>query len=70
VDWKDALVNNCPHCKKIIAELKMSTVKARLKSLPTFDCVTLCCPFCGVILLAVPDLAGAPADVQATPSGH
>jgi hypothetical protein len=68
--WKDALVNNCPHCKKIIAELKMSAVKARLKSLPAFDCVTLCCPFCGVILLAVPDLESAPADVNAASSGH
>lgn len=50
-------MNNCPSCKKVISELKLSRIKGRDTSLPPFDCVTLCCPFCGVILLAVPDLA-------------
>jgi hypothetical protein len=59
------LVNNCPNCKKVIAELKMSTIKAKLKTLPAFDCVTLCCSFCGVILLAVPDLDRTGAGIEA-----
>jgi hypothetical protein len=49
-------VNNCPNCKKVISELKLSRIKGRDAVLPPFDCVTLCCPFCGVILMAVPDL--------------
>jgi hypothetical protein len=63
-------VNNCPSCKKVIAELKMSTIKAKLKSLPAFDCVTLCCSFCGVILLAVPDLGSVAAEAEAAPAEH
>ena len=63
-------MNNCPNCKKVIAELKMSTIKAKLKTLPAFDCVTLCCSFCGVILLAVPDLAGMGAGTEAAPSAN
>ena len=70
ITCKDSLVNNCPNCKKIIAELKMSTIKAKLETLPAFDCVTLCCPFCGVILLAVPDLGNDGAAVTAASSGH
>ena len=63
-------VNNCPNCKKVIAELKMSTIKAKLESLPAFDCVTLCCPSCGVIVLAVPDLGSVANDVKTGSSGH
>jgi hypothetical protein len=48
----------------------MSTIKAKLKSFPAFDCVTLCCPFCGVILLAVPDLGTVAAEVEAAPAEH
>jgi hypothetical protein len=60
-------VNNCPSCKKVIAELKLSRIKGRDEVLRPFDCVTLCCPFCGVILMAVPDLAtiAANGDVPA-----
>jgi hypothetical protein len=50
-------MNNCPSCKKVISELKLSRIKGRDTTLPPFDCVTLCCPFCGVILMAVPDLS-------------
>jgi len=53
-------VNNCPSCKKVIQELKLSRIKGRNKILPPFDCVTLCCPYCGVILMAVPDLQTLP----------
>jgi hypothetical protein len=63
-------MNNCPNCKIVIAELRMSTIKAKLESLPPFDCVTLCCPSCGVIVLAVPDLGGAATGVKTVSSGH
>jgi len=63
-------MNNCPSCKNVIAELKMSAIKGKLPSAPAFDCVTLCCPFCGVILMAVPDLAGAPTSLKTAPTGH
>jgi len=55
-------VNNCPSCKKVIQELKLSRIKGRDQVLPPFDCVTLCCPFCGVILMAIPDLQTLPED--------
>jgi hypothetical protein len=63
-------MNNCPSCKNVIAELKMSTIKGKLPSAPAFDCVTLCCSFCGVILMAVPDLAGTPTGRTTLPPGH
>jgi hypothetical protein len=67
---KDSLVNNCPSCKKVVAELKMSTIKAKVQSLPPFNCVTLCCPYCGAIVLAVPDLVDVGPEVSPAPTGH
>jgi len=63
-------MNNCPSCKNVIAELKMSTIKGKLPPAPAFDCVTLCCSHCGVILMVVPDLAGGPGRQTSAPNGH
>ena len=42
---KESHVNNCPSCKKVISELKLSRIKGKDKVPRPFDCVTLCCPF-------------------------
>jgi hypothetical protein len=63
-------VNNCPSCKNVISELKLSKIKGKLASVPAFDCVTLCCSFCGVIVMAIPDLASQPVGVTGPPNGH
>ena len=64
-------MNKCPSCKNAISELKLSKIKGSLASVPAFDCVTLCCSFCGVIVMAIPDLGSQSSGVTERPfSGH
>jgi len=63
-------VNNCPSCKKSITVLKLSMIKGTDTILPPFNCATLCCPLCGVIIMAAPDLGSAATGVTPVPVGH
>lgn len=49
-------VNNSLLATRKSPNSRLSLIKGVDKVLPPFDCATLCCPFCGVILTAIPDL--------------
>ena len=49
-------MNNCPSCKRVPPALELSRIAGTAKIFPPFDCVTLCCPLCGAILMAIPEL--------------
>jgi hypothetical protein len=49
-------MNNCPSCKRVPPALELSRIAGTAKIFPPFECVTLCCPLCGAILMAIPEL--------------
>jgi len=62
-------MNNCPSCKKAPPSLQLSRIGGTDKVIPPFECVTLCCPLCGAILMAIPEFGPVADEGSARATG-